>query len=207
MQRQTTIFWILASVFVFSLVLNSTVADAQALRRADLPSPHEFFTDVVLTNQDGVQKRLYSDLLKDRTVVVSVLDAHQALNGVETIQKMADLQSLLGDRMGTEVTMITLAVSRMVDTQGTLKSLSETLDVRQDWDLLTGDEKSLQTTLAKFGQELHTSADDAAILLIGNESTGNWKTASGLSTAHEIHAAVTSVLSLSLGELSLNMDE
>lgn len=204
MQRQTTVFWIMASVFVFSIAVGTTVVGAQTLSSPELPTPQEFFTDVTLTNQDGIEKRLYSDLLSDRTVIVSVLRSTDEKSSDDMMHRLADVQTLLGDRMGVEVSLITITLD--THSIASLKMHADDVKARQGWDIVTGDHETLSKTLRKFGQEPGNQADIDTRLLIGNVTTGDWRMASGLASAHEINAAVSSVMPIVLGNVSLNME-
>ena len=205
MQRQTTVFWIMASVFVVSIAIGTTVAGAQTLPRSELPTPQEFFTDVTLTNQNGVEKRLYTDLLSDRTVIVSVLRSTDEKSNDAMMHRLSDVQSLLGEKMGVEVSLITITLD--THSMASLKMYAEDANARHGWDFVTSDEATLSKTLRKFGQEPGNQDDIDTRLLIGNVATGDWRMASGLSSAHEINAAVSSVMPIALGNMSLNMDE
>src|SRR6266850_133756 len=81
----------------------------------DDPPARQYFTDVVLLNQDGKSLRFYSDLIKDKTVIVipfftSCTGACPVMN-----QNLAKIQDWLGDRLGTDAHILSISVDPSTD--------------------------------------------------------------------------------------------
>src|SRR5215213_9370248 len=94
--------------------------------QAGQPSPaQKYFSDVKLVNQDGKEMRLYSDLIKDRTVVIDVMftrctGACPVMSGT-----FAKLQDHLGDRLGKDVYLLSISVDPVNDTPAKLKEYAK----------------------------------------------------------------------------------
>ena len=174
-----------------------------SLAAAQQPAPSQqsrqqaaqkYFTDVILVNQDGQPMRLYSDLLKDKVVVINFFFA--TCQGVclpmnRNIQKAQDV---FGDRLGKDAYIISVSVDPTVDTPARLKEYAARIGARPGWYFITGDKENVAFALKKLGQYVENREDHTNIVLIGNERTGLWKKAFGLAKSDEFNKVVESVL-------------
>ncbi len=166
-------------------------ASAQQSRQQ---AAQKYFTDVVLLNQDGEQMRLYTDLLKDKVVVINFFFA--TCQGVclpmnRNIQKAQDV---FGARLGKDAYIISVSVDPTVDTPARLKEYAAKIGARPGWYFITGDKENVAFALRKLGQYVEHREDHTNIVLIGNERTGLWKKAFGLAKNDEFNKVVESVL-------------
>jgi protein SCO1/2 len=174
-----------------------------SLAAAQQPAPSQqsrqqaaqkYFTDVVLVNQDGRPMRLYSDLLKDKVVVINFFFA--TCQGVclpmnRNIQKAQDV---FGDRLGKDAYIISVSVDPTVDTPARLKEYAAKIGARPGWYFITGDRENVAFALKKLGQYVENREDHTNLVLVGNERTGLWKKAFGLAKSEEFNKVVESVL-------------
>src|SRR5687768_4151411 len=94
---------IAAICFCLSTVM-LTLARGQGASPAEAQTPAEkYFTDVMLVNQNGEKMRLYSDLLKDRVVVINSFFATCPGSCLPLSRNLQKIQEALGDRVGKEV--------------------------------------------------------------------------------------------------------
>jgi protein SCO1 len=159
------------------------------------PSPaHKYFGDVKLVNQDGREMRLYSDLIKDRTVVIDVV--FTSCTGVCPVMSatFAKLQEHLGDRLGNEVYLVSISVDPVNDTPAKLKEYAARFNARPGWHFLTGSKENVDAALRKLGQWVENREAHQNLFLIGNDRTGLWKKALGLARPEEIFTIVDSVV-------------
>jgi protein SCO1/2 len=161
-----------------------------ATRRSGPPGlrPHSF------GSQDGRDMRFYSDLLQGKVVVISTMFA--TCTGACPVmgRTLAKVQTWLGERLGRDVHLISITVDPENDTPERLKALGETFGARPGWYFLTGEKANVEFALYKLGQRVENKEGHQSILLIGNEPTGLWKKAFGLSQAEAIIQIVDSVL-------------
>ncbi|MEM7349502.1 MAG: SCO family protein [Acidobacteriota bacterium] len=162
--------------------------------RADPAAAREYFTDIPLTDQDGQPRRLYSDLLRDRVVVISAMFTDCQGVCPVTMGNLAKLQRWLGPRLGKDVYLLSLTVDRENDSPARLKAYAERFNARPGWYFLTGPPENLDAVLRKLG--LHTRAREShsPIFLVGNVATGLWKKTPGMAPAAGLIDVVDSVL-------------
>src|SRR5262245_21608690 len=136
--------------------------------------------DVALVNQHGERVRFYRDLVKGRVVAINfIFTTCSTVCPVLGVQ-FSTLRELMGDRVGRDVTLISLSVDPVVDTPQRLKAWSERFDGGPGWTLLTGPKREVEALL----KALHVFTPDkqahTPTILIGNDATGTWRRTYGL---------------------------
>lgn len=153
-----------------------------------------YFTDTVLINQNGERMRFYSDLLKDKTVIIDTFFATCQASCLPMNRNLAQIQEGLGDRLGKDAHILSISVDPGVDTPTLLKAYAKKLNARPGWYFLTGDKENVELILKKLGQFVEDKNGHTNIFLIGNNRTGLWKKAFGLAKGEELMKVVNSVL-------------
>ena len=162
---------------------------------ARAPSPAEkYFSDVELINQDGQKMRFYSDVLKDKVVVINTF--FTTCTGVcpPINRSLERVQEALGDRLGKDAFLISMSVDPETDTPSRLKEYSRRFHARPGWIFLTGKKENVDWALYKLGQYVETKDNHTNIIIIGNEPKGLWKKAFGLAKADELMKIVEDVI-------------
>lgn len=167
----------------------------ELINLADKPAPaQKYFGGAVLTDQNGEKLRLYDDLLKGKVVVVNAFfSTCQGVCSV-TMPKIAELQAVAGDRLGKDVSFLSISVNPLTDTPAKLKKYAQGLGAKPGWHLLTGDREAVEQALGKFGQYVEVKENHSNLLIIGNDRTGLWKKVLGLAKSEDIAASFRSVL-------------
>lgn len=158
------------------------------------PPAQKYFTDTVLVNQNGEKMRLYSDLIKGKTVIINSFFATCQGSCLPMNRNLEKVQEALGERLGKDAFIISISVDPTVDTPPALKAYSKKLNARPGWYFLTGDKQSVDFALKKLGQFVDTKESHLNIFIIGNERTGLWKKAFGLAKSEELVKVVDSVI-------------
>ncbi len=180
------------SLLLLALVASAAIADANP--QADPKVALEYFTDTVLINQDGEEMRLYSDLLKDHTVIISaVFTECQGVCPV-TMGNMVKIQKWLGPRLGDDVLLLSLTVDRETDTPPRLKKYAQDFKAQPGWHFLTGTPENLDFVLRRLGLWVENKEGHSSVFLVGNVPTGLWKKAHGMASADKLIDIVDSVL-------------
>src|ERR1700753_2649773 len=101
----------------------ATGAGVQPAREdASETSPaQKYFTDVVLIDQEGKRMRFYSDLLKDKVVIINAFFATCTGSCPPMSHNLARVQDALGDRMGKDVIILSITVDPAMATPARLK--------------------------------------------------------------------------------------
>lgn len=168
---------------------------------ASLENPKEtaspamkYFSDVELINQDGQKMHFYSDVLKDKVVVINTFFSTCVSVCPPMNRNLEKVQEALGDRLGKGVFIVSLSVDPEIDTPPRLKDYSRRFHARPGWIFLTGKKENVDWALYKLGQYVESRDDHSTIMIIGNEPKGLWKKAFGLARADELIKMVDDVI-------------
>lgn len=164
-----------------------------AAASGSLSTAGKYFTDVELVNQDGEKMRLYSDLLKGRTVAIIPFFTTCTSVCPPMNATMARIQKELGSRVGKEVYLISISVDPVTDTPQRLKEYGAKFHAGPGWYFITGKPENVHWALYKLGQYVENKSDHTSIMIIGNEATGLWKKAYALSPANKLIEIIESV--------------
>jgi protein SCO1/2 len=169
------------------------MGDAQAAAQAETSAAQKYFTDVELIDQDGKPRRLYSDLLKGKTVVVNAFFTTCTSVCPPMTRNLEKVQDALGERFGRDVFFISISVDPEVDTPERLKDYAQKFHAKPGWMFLTGKKENIDWALYKLGQYVEDKNDHTTGIIIGNEATGLWKKALGIAPATELIKLVAGV--------------
>lgn len=194
----STVKHVLLTIAVICFTTGLTMAQelpAPQTPSADSESPaKKYFTDVLLTNQNGQKMRFYSDLLQGKVVIINSFFATCTGVCLPLTRNLEKLQQGLGARMGKDVHILSISVDPVVDTPASLKAYATKLNAGPGWYFLTGDKENVDFVLKKIGHFVDTKESHLNIFIIGNERTGLWKKAYGLAKSDELMKVVDSVL-------------
>jgi protein SCO1/2 len=137
-----------------------------------------YFPNIPLTTQDGVQVRFYDDLLKGKSVAINVIYTSCTDECPLETARMAEVQRLLGDRMGRDIRFYSISIDPENDTPKRLKAYAEKFGVGPGWLFLTGPKEDNQVLTKKLGLSRSNDAANkdghASMLMLGNEPSGQW---------------------------------
>ena len=136
--------------------------------------------DALLTDQNGKQVRLYSDLIKGRKVVANFVFTTCA-TVCPTLQTVFEgVQKRLGDRLGKDVVMLSITVDPANDTPERMRAFAEDHHAKPGWYFLTGSVEDIRDVLLAFNVYTAKKEEHTALFVIGNEPAGRWMYQSGL---------------------------
>jgi len=154
----------------------------------------KYFSDVELINQDGEKVRFYSDVLKNKIVVINAFFTTCTSVCPPMSRNLEKIQNALGDRLGKDVFLVSITVDPATDTPTRLKEYSLKFHARPGWMFLTGKKENVDWALYKLGQYVEEKNDHSSILIVGNEPKGLWKKAFGLAKSEELLKIVDDVI-------------
>jgi len=132
-----------------------------------------YFPNVELTRQDGKTVRFYDDLVKDRHVVVNfVYTRCTKVCGLVTAN-LARVQRELGDRMGRDITFVSISMDPERDTPEVLARYAEAFRAGPGWSFFTGRRADVELLRRKFG-DLARVEDHAPNISVGDDAAGQW---------------------------------
>lgn len=172
--------------------LTATLWAATAPASQSSPA-HKYFSDVLLTDQNGTKMRFYSDVLQGKIVIVESF--FSTCTGTCPVMNatFGKLQKALGDRIGKDVFLVSITVDHENDTPAKLKEYAKRVGARPGWLFLTGSKDNVEQALQKLGLAAPTREQHKNIFIVGNEPTGLWKKVFGLAKADEIIRLVEGV--------------
>lgn len=175
--------------------LQPAPASAESPSTAPTVSPSEkYFSDVELTTQDGQKVRFYSDVLKNKVVIINTFFTTCTSVCPPMNRNLEKIQDALGDRLGKDAFLVSISVDPETDTPLRLKDYARRFHARSGWLFLTGKKENVDWALYKLGQYVETKDDHSTIIIIGNEPKGLWKKAFGLAKPEELMRIVDDVL-------------
>lgn len=161
---------------------------------AEQSPAQKYFTDVVLTNQNGEKVRFYSDLLAGKVVIINSFFATCKGVCLPMNRNLEKIQEAFGERVGKDLYIISISVDPTIDTPPRLKEYAKKLNARPGWSFVTGDKQNVEFALKKLGHFVNERENHLNIFIIGNERTGLWKKAIGLAPSDQLVKVVESVL-------------
>ena len=137
-----------------------------------------YFPNVPLVTHEGKTVRLYDDLLKGKSVAVNIIYTSCANECPLETARMAQLQRLLGERMGRDIFFYSISIDPQHDTPEVLRAYMEKFGVGAGWVFLTGKAEDIRLATRKLGLSRYSDAANrdghTAILMVGNEPSGQW---------------------------------
>ncbi len=147
----------------------------------------DYFPNVTLTTQDGAPVRFYDDLIKGKIVAINLIYTSCKYACPLETARLAQVQKLLGDRMGKDVFFYSISIDPEIDTPAVLKEYAKQFRAGPGWLFLTGKKEDIDLLSRKIG--LYSAPNPAnpdghkPYLLVGNETTGQWMRNSGMDNA------------------------
>jgi protein SCO1/2 len=132
-----------------------------------------YFTDLPVVTQEGKEVRFYTDLLKDRVVLINFFYTNCPTAPPE-MEKLAATQKMLGERIGKDIFLISISVDPERDTVKAVREYAEKYEARKGWIFLTGKKESLGVINRKLGNTNPNPESHILLFLLGNLKTGHW---------------------------------
>lgn len=138
----------------------------------------DYFPDIVLTTQDGAKVHFYEDLVKGKNVAVNVIYTSCKDECSLETARMAEVQRLLGERMGKDIFFLSISIDPDKDTPKVLKAYAGKFGVGPGWLFLTGRKDDIKVLTRKLGLSRASDAfskdGHASSLMLGSDTTGQW---------------------------------
>ncbi|MCZ7625801.1 MAG: SCO family protein [Candidatus Methylomirabilis sp.] len=121
-----------------------TVAEARRRRR---------FPNVVLRTHENTAVRFYDDLIKGKTVMINFMYTACKDDCLLTTANLAQVQNILGDRVGRDIFFYSITLDPAHDTPAVLKRYAHRFRVRPGWLFLTGTKDDIGRLRRAFGDD------------------------------------------------------
>ena len=132
-----------------------------------------YFPDLKVWTHEGQEVRFYSDLLKDKIVVISFFYANcpTAQMSLVTLSKV---QEMLGDQLGTDIQLLSISVDPERDTLKAVQEYAGKYNPKKGWMLLTGKKENVDAINLKLGNRSLIPESHIQVFLLGNLRNGRW---------------------------------
>jgi len=152
----------------------STGANPVAAAKHDDES-RKYFTDMELVTQDGEKVRFYTDVLKDKVVLINFVFTNCEDTCPMLTHKLTLVRDMLGDELGNPIYFVSLSIDPDRDTVQALKKFSERLEADHDgWVFLTGKPEYVKHIIQKLGQYTDDIEAHTTLMLAGNVKKRHW---------------------------------
>lgn len=138
------------------------------------------FPDVEAMDQDGRPLRFYSDLIKGKKVIVNFIFTSCTYICPLQGANFSKLQAALGDRLGEDVSLVSVSIDPLTDTPQRLKTWGERFGRRAGWTFVTGKKTEMDTLLRALTGDPSGVTEHSAIAFVGNYDLGVWIRADAL---------------------------
>ncbi|MBF8723492.1 SCO family protein [Pseudomonas guariconensis] len=134
-----------------------------------------WFTDTVLKDQDGRELRFYSDVLKDKVVMLNVIFTHCNDACPLITRKLREVREAMGPELASQVTFVSVSSDPLNDTPAALKAFARKQGVDgPNWLFLTGDKANVDLVLGRLGQFLPSPEQHSTQLIAGDVAGKRW---------------------------------
>jgi len=154
--------------------------------RIEMPLMSVEIPDIPLRDQNGKNVRLYSDLVKNKVVLVHFFFTRCSDICPMQSRALTKLKTRLGARLGRDVFIVSISKDPLNDTPEELNKWAKLFGVGPGWTLATGDLPVIKKILWDFtGDEVGPGGHESQVY-IGNDRTGVWTSTDGLLLTDEL---------------------
>lgn len=144
--------------------------------------------DVDVVDQSGRPLHFYRDLVAQKVVVIAFFFTQCQDACPVVAHTLVHLQDALGDRLGRDVSLISVSIDPKHDTPAVLAQWGKSHGVRPGWTLVTGEPAAMNRVTRAFTGDNARTGLHSIVVYAGNDRTGEWICDSGsLSTQHYLN--------------------
>jgi protein SCO1 len=163
-------------------------SDATGAARAYMRNP-------LLRTQDDKPVHFFDDLLRGKIVLINFILTTCKDTCPMVTANLAQVQNLLGDKVGRSINMISLSVDPQRDQPAELKTFADNFSVKPGWYFLTGAPPEIDPLLHRLAGYTTDPLDHSTVVILGNVETGVWTRIFGMAEPAAIARAVLALQS------------
>jgi cytochrome oxidase Cu insertion factor (SCO1/SenC/PrrC family) len=149
--------------------------------------------DVEVINQNGEKSHFYSDLIKDKVVVISFIFTTCTFICPMQANNISQLQNLLGKGLGTDVHILFVSTDPETDTPQRLKTWGTQFGAKPGWSFLTGKKSEIDKIAMAFTGVTALKGEHSPVVFIGSDQTGIWIRTYSLASPERLHYLVENI--------------
>lgn len=135
--------------------------------------------DLMVSLQTGESKRFYSDLVKNKVVVMQFVFTQCGMVCPMLGVKFQGLQKRLGDQVGKDIHLLSISIDPANDTPEKMHQWAQQFQAGSGWNQVTGQKQDIDNILKSLQTFAPERESHSALLLLGNESADVWKRLDG----------------------------
>jgi cytochrome oxidase Cu insertion factor (SCO1/SenC/PrrC family) len=143
-------------------------------------------------DQNGNLKNFYTDLIKGKTVAINFIFTTCTTICPPLTATFRRVQKNLAQH-APNVQLISISVDPTTDTSERLHNFADKFGAEPGWTFVTGDQATIDSLLEAMGVAVANKNDHTPMILIGNDVTGYWTRAYGLSSPDALVKAITEI--------------
>lgn len=173
----------------------SSTAAAAVAAPASTPEPTLSFAsahipDLDVLDQNGNHLKFRSDLIKGKTVAINfIFTTCTAICPPLTATFRRLQQQIVTQKL--PVHLISISVDPTVDTPERLRNFVAKFKAGPGWTFVTGEKTTIDSILQSLGTAVVVKTDHTPMILIGNDASGYWTRAYGLSSPTSLMNLIT----------------
>lgn len=137
--------------------------------------------DIAIRDQNGKSLNFYTDLVKGKVVAINFVFTTCTTICPPLTATFRRVQQQLAEQ-NSPVQLISVSVDPAIDTPERLRDFAAKFKVEPGWAFVTGTTSDINSLLQQLGVAVSNKNDHTPMILIGNDETGYWTRAYGLSS-------------------------
>lgn len=142
LETKTVMMWAVICGFGVLFLTPSQAAPTAGTKLDDVQ-----LHDLVVVDQQGQNLKFKSDIVKDRIVVVIPFYTTCTTAYPILVYTFTRLQTMLAEKLGKEVVLVSVSVEPKIDTPSRMKSFARRQKAKEGWIFLSGEKENLEKIL------------------------------------------------------------
>lgn len=158
-----------------TLAHEAAVPPAPAQPPSGTHDAQAYFTDTQVLDQNGQPLRFYSDVLKNRVVLLNVIFTHCNDACPLITRKLKEVREALGEPLASQVYFISLTSDPQNDSPSVLKAFARKQGAdNPNWLFLTGEQANMDLVLGRLGHLIPSPEQHSTQLIVGDVANKRW---------------------------------
>ena len=154
---------------------SATTVRIQSDEASSEEKARKFFTDTEVIDQNGNKLRFYSDVLKDRVVLINFIFTNCQDYCPMVTQKLIQARGQMVESVKDDIWFVSISVDPDRDTPEAMKEFASKQKVDESrWIFLTGNKQNLDFIVKRLGQYSQDVEAHSTLMLAGNTRTRHW---------------------------------
>lgn len=178
----------------------SQIAPTFAIQNPVQTEQEKYWPDSILLTQDGEKVRFYTDLIKNKIVIINAM--YTVCSGIcpTNTASLLALQKALGGRVGKDIFIYSMSLQPDIDSPSALKEYADKYGAQPGWTFLTGKASDIEVIRRKLGFYDSDPVADAnlsnhsGVFRVGNDLRNRWFMTPAATPTKQIMASVLNVI-------------